>query len=105
MPTRLKKPSIIKHLAITAVLTAFIAYLGTNAMTGQFGIDSQNEMVADISELGARSATLQAEIDALHHRITLLDPQRLDPDLLSEEARRLLAMAHPDDVLIADPAN
>lgn len=103
MPTRLKKPSILRQLAITAVLTAFLAYLGSNAMTGQFGIDSQNEMADDISQLSAQSAGLKAEVDALKHRISLFDPERLDPDLLTEEARRLLAMAHPDDIVIMNP--
>jgi cell division protein FtsB len=104
MPTRLKKPSILKQLAVTAVLSAFLAYLGTNAVSGQFGLVGQDEMRREVTALEAHRATLQAEIDALRHRMTLLDPAALDPDLLTERAHALLSMAHPEDILLL-PSN
>ena len=102
MPTRLKKPSIFKQLAVTAVLGAFLAYLGANAVSGQYGLTGAAEMRNDVAELEAKSATLQAEIDALTHRLSLLTPAALDPDLLSEQAHALLSMAHPDDVILLE---
>ena len=102
MPTRLKKPSILKQLALTVVLGAFLAYLGTNAVSGQYGLIGQEEMRNEVAALDAKSATLQAEIDSLKHRMSLLDPKALDPDLLSERAHALLSMSSPEDIILLE---
>ncbi len=102
MSTRLKKPSILKQLGVTVLLAGFLAYLGANAVSGQFGLTGQAEMRDDVAALEAKSATLEAEIDALKHRMSLLDPSALDPDLLEERAHALLSMAHPDDIVLLD---
>ncbi len=102
MPTRLKKPSVLKQLAMTAALAGFLVYLGANAVTGQYGLVGQDAMRDEVAALEARSATLQAEIDALRHRLSLLDPTALDPDLLSERAHALLSMLPPEDFVLLD---
>jgi cell division protein FtsB len=105
MPTRLKRPSVWRALAMTAVLAAFQGYLGYNVLRGQFGIESQKQMLGDIEELKAQSASLKAEIDAYRHRVDLFSPQKLDTDILTERARALLDMADPKDLIImVDPA-
>lgn len=38
------------------------------------------------------------------HRVRLLQPQSLDPDLLEERARGVLGLAHPDDIIIMEGA-
>lgn len=100
MPTRVKRPSILLKLTIAAGLVGFQAYLGYHVLNGTFGIQSQKEMLAEIELLKARQAALQAEAAAYRHRIALFNPQRLDPDILTERARALLGLVHPDDVLI-----
>ena len=100
MPTRLKKPSIIKQLGMTALLLVFQGYLGFSAIGGQFGIESQRQMKIDIDVLNARTIALQADIDAYRHRAALFDVARLDPDIIAERARALLNMAQPDDILV-----
>ena len=105
MPTRLKRPPFWRHLLVAAGLIAFQAYLGFNVVSGQYGIESQKQMQVAIQELQARSAALQARIEASRHRVTLFDPQRLDPDIVSERARALLAMANPADVVVMVDAN
>jgi cell division protein FtsB len=104
MPTRLKRPSFWRQLLLAGGLVAFQGYLGFNVVSGQFGIESQKEMHAEIDELKAQSGALQAEIDAYRHRVALFDSARLDPDIVSERARALLSMAQPDDIIImVDP--
>lgn len=104
MPTRLKRPPFWRHLAISAALVGFLGYLGVNAMTGRFGIESQEDLVADIAALEARSGALRAQIESYRHRISLFDARKLDPDILDERARALLNMAHAEDVIVmVDP--
>lgn len=100
MPTRVKRPSILLKLSITAGLFAFQGYLGYHVFTGAFGIESQREMTEQIRILEARQAALHVEIGAYEHRIALFNPRKLDPDILTERARALLGVVHPDDILI-----
>jgi len=100
MPTRLKRPSVWRQLGITAILIAVQGYLGFNVISGQFGIESQRQMHIEIGELRAKSAALAAEVDAYRHRAALFTPHKLDPDIVSERARALLAVAQADDLLV-----
>lgn len=99
MPTRLKKPSLWRSLAVAGALVAFQGYLGYNALRGQFGIENHGEMLREIERLEARSAALAAEVGAYRHRVDLFNTLRLDPDLVTERARALLGMAQPGDVV------
>jgi cell division protein FtsB len=100
MPTRISRPAVWRPLALSLALVGFQAYLGYSAIGGQFGTESQKTMQAQIEDLSARSARLQVEIDAYKHRAALFASDSLDPDILTEQARALLNMAHPEDVII-----
>ncbi len=71
MPTRLKRPAFWRHVALALGLIAFQGYLGYSVVTGQFGIESQDVLEAEIDELGAKSGALQAEIELVpaSHRL------------------------------------
>ena len=104
MPTRLKRPSILKQLALSGLMLTFIGYLGYSVVEGQFGIESNKRLKLDIEVLEAKSAALQVEIDSYKHRVDLFSPASLDPDILTEKARSLLNMAHADDIVVmTDP--
>ncbi|MBJ6986234.1 MULTISPECIES: septum formation initiator family protein [unclassified Devosia] len=100
MPTRLKRPPFWRHLALTAALLGVQGYLGYSAISGQFGIENRAQIIEDIQVLEDKSSALQAEIDAFKHRVQLMNPKHLDPDLITERARALLNMAHTDDILV-----
>ncbi len=100
MPTRLRRPSIVKQLGITALLVGFQAYLGYSAISGQYGIVSRQALQEDIADLETDTARLQAEIDEYRSRTALFDPKKLDPDILTERAMEVLAMVHEDDRVI-----
>ena len=102
MPTRLKKPSVLKQLGVTVILSAFLAYLGSNAVSGQYGLAGRAEMHDEVATLEAKHATLAAEIGSLKHRLTLLDPKALDPDILTEQAHALLSMTPPDAIALME---
>lgn len=100
MSTRLKRPPFWRPLALTVTLLCFQGYLGYSAISGQFGIENREQIIADIEVLQDRSSALQARIDAYRHRVSLMNPRHLDPDIVTERARALLNMANADDVLV-----
>jgi len=104
MPTRLKRRAFWRPLALTAALLGFQGYLGYSAFNGQFGTESHKRIQGEIAVLEAQSTALGAEIEAYKHRAALFNPERLDPDILTERARALLNMAHPNDIVVlVDP--
>ena len=100
MSTRLRRPSLWRQLLVTAGLVAFMGYLGYSAIGGNFGIEGRKSLLADIGELKVQTAALQAEIDSYRHKVSLFDPRKLDPDILTEKARSMLAMAQAGDVVV-----
>ena len=100
MLTRLKRPSIWRQLLLAAALIAFQGYLAYNVVSGQFGVDSQRVMQGEIEELKATSAALAVDIESVRHRSSLFTPQKLDPDIVSEQARALLNMSQPDEIIV-----
>ena len=100
MSTRLKRPSFWRQLLFAGSLLAFQGYLGYSVVSGQFGIESHEQMRKEIGELKAKSFALQAEIESVRHRASLFTPQKLGPDIVSERARALLALSQPDDRII-----
>jgi cell division protein FtsB len=104
MSTRLRRPSLWRQLAVTAALLAFQGYLGWSAINGNYGIEGRKLMLADIAGLKVQWGALSAEIDAYRHKVSLFDPKKLDPDILTEKARALLSMAQIGDmVVMVDP--
>jgi cell division protein FtsB len=100
MLTRLSRPSIWRQLLVAGALIAFQGYLAFSVVSGQFGIENSEVIEADIEELKATSAALAVEIESVGHRSTLFTPQKLDPDIVSERARALLAMSLPTEVIV-----
>lgn len=105
MSTRLRRPSIIRQLSITFLLVAFQAYLGFSLLHGQYGLKGQEQLRQDIVELEAERALLNTQVEDLRHHVSLLDPQRLDPDLITELAHSQLSMAREDEVLVSVAEN
>lgn len=102
MSTRLRKPSKIKRLGFALVLVGFQVYLGYSALSGQYGLDGRRQLNEEIVRLEAEHSRLQAEIGSYTSRMALFDPEKLDPDMLSEKALALLSMAHAEDRIVRE---
>ncbi len=103
MPTRQKRPSKIKQLGISVLLFGFLSYMGLSAVSGNFGTQNRKVMISQIEQLEVKNSNLQIEITNIKKKIALLDPKKLDPDILSERARSMLFMTHVDDRIVILP--
>ena len=53
-----------------------------------------------IQEAQADLNNVQAEHDALQHRVQLLRPDSLDPDMLDERVRQAVNFARTDEIIV-----
>ena len=87
--------SIAPFAALVALLL-----IGGYAVLGPTGAlawsDYQNQLTVRKAEL----AELEARRDALENRVSLLDPDSVDPDLATELIRKNLNVVHPDEVIV-----
>ena len=89
-------------LRLMGVLAVLLA-LGGLAVAGPGGVLAWHENSAALSERQAEIALLKEDIAALQNRVNLLDPNKVDSDLVGELARRNLGVLHSDEVVITLP--
>ena len=92
-----------RQVAPQVLLASTLAYFGYHAVEGDRGVLARIRLEQDLAEARDVRATLGAERARLEHRVTLLRPDSLDPDLLEERAREVLNLGFPDDFVILLP--
>ena len=105
MVTRSRLKSILTGLALYTMAAALVGYFGVNAYTGKYGLNARQELDQEIVALTSELARLKRERADSEHRISLLRPDRLDPDMLDERARFQLDYANPHDLVRMTTAN
>jgi cell division protein FtsB len=89
---------------LPGVVMCLIAYFCYHAVQGELGLLSYLRLERQIGTLEAEAASVAAERAALEHRVKLMSPDGVDPDLLDELSRYELGFAHADDIVILNPA-
>ena len=98
MITRPRIRAFLASLGLYVLAAAFIGYFGVNAYTGNHGIRAKQTLDQRIADLTLELDQTRAERERWEHRVSLLRPDRIDPDMLEERARQLLDFADPRDV-------
>ena len=76
------------------------AYFGYYLLYGNHGIVSLVRVQQEIELKQAALEQIRTERRALEHRVSLLRPESVDPDLLEEQARARLGLTERDEVVI-----
>lgn len=100
MVSRRRARGILTALGLYMVAAALISYFGMHAFSGQRGLHARHEIDQQMVELTADLDRLKAERGQWERKVALLRPERIDPDMLDEQARILLNLAHPNDVVM-----
>jgi cell division protein FtsB len=100
MVTRRRLRSILTAFALYALAALLIGYFGVNAYNGDRGLKAKEDIDRQMATLTAELDRLKAEQAQWEHRIALLKSDDLDPDMLDEQARRLLDYADPHDLTL-----
>lgn len=84
---------------------ALLLGLALLAIAGPSGVLAWGEYETVLDTRQSEIVQLKNENEVLQNRVSLLDPEKTDPDLVSELLRENLNVAHPDEyVMQVEPA-
>jgi len=78
----------------------FGMYLVFAAVQGEYGLFNRIQVQADAAQLRAERDRLAAELAEIENRTHRLSDAFLDLDLLDEQARDVLGVIRPDEILL-----
>ncbi len=87
-------------LVIPAICGAAVAYFGYYAIWGTRGVMALSDVQARLAVRQDQLAELKDQRTRLHHRIKLLEPGSVDPDMVEEVARSQLLEGAPGQVAV-----
>ncbi len=90
-------------LLITAVWVGIVGYFLYHTVEGDRGWIAQVHLQNEVAKAEDTLAKLKQERQALEHRVQLMRPESLDPDLLDEQARKELNYSKPNEIVILTP--
>ena len=93
------RKSLMQSIAptICIALAAFFVY---HTFQGDRGVLAMNRLNAEIELAKLELAKSDKKRQDLENRVSLIRPDGVDRDLLSELARHQLGMIHPDDIVV-----
>lgn len=85
---------------VPAVCVAITGYFAWSALDGPRGLKEQGAVQARLQIRQAELADLRGRRERLQHRIQLLEPGSVDPDMVEEVARSQLMEGAPGQVAV-----
>jgi len=79
-----------------------VGYFAYHTVEGDRGVLAWMHLRNDIVDAELQLAKVTSERQQLEHRVLLLRPDHLDPDMLEERARAMLNMGRADEVEVLD---
>jgi cell division protein FtsB len=94
---------IMRLFILFVVLLGLIFYVAAEAVRGSHGLVANRLLIARVEALKKELAALKGEHARLDRDAALLkDKAAAQPALLDEQARSLLDLAHPADIIIVN---
>ena len=90
----------IRQVAPQVAAALAVAYFAYHAIEGERGVLAYIKLNSELESAQQIAGQVAAERADLEHRVDLLSPDSLDPDMLEERARTLLNYGHPDERII-----
>jgi cell division protein FtsB len=90
----------IRAIAPPVIFLAITYYFGWNAVHGKSGLEAQHVQQHQLAEALAKNKAVQAERLAWQTKIADLNGRSIQPDMLDEQARQVLNLANPQDMVI-----
>ena len=100
MIIRTRWRSILQAVTLHLGAAALIGYFAFQGYNGQYGLLARRSFEQQHAELTEERDRLRAQRMAIESKVRLLSPERIDADMLDEEARLLLNLVHPKDLVL-----
>ncbi len=82
------------------IFLAITYYFGWNAIHGKSGLEAQAAQRAELAQASQQFSVVDAQRVQWEARIAALSGQTIDGDMLDEQARQVLNLANPGDLVI-----
>ncbi|MDX1483125.1 MAG: septum formation initiator family protein [Alphaproteobacteria bacterium] len=92
-----------RHIVGPVLGLTLFGYFAYHVVQGDRGLFAWLRLSQQVDAAEAQYRAVRAERIEFAHRVRLLQPSSLDPDLLEERARAVLGVVHPDDIVILKP--
>jgi len=92
-------PQIGLALAITLAI-ALGSYFSFAAIQGDYGVLRRMQIEAEAADLAAERDRLAAEVARMENLTRRLSDEYLDLDLLDQQARDILGLVRPDEIIV-----
>ncbi|MFY9286886.1 MAG: septum formation initiator family protein [Alphaproteobacteria bacterium] len=91
------------HAIISVVCAFIVIYFLYHTIQGDRGWLSMLRLQNEVTAARGNLDQLQKEREELAHRVQLMRPGSLDPDLLDEKSREMLDYSKPNEIIILTP--
>jgi cell division protein FtsB len=100
MKLRRRVARCVNLLLLPAICCAVSGYFGYSFLFGERGLIAWRSTQDQLAIARHDLTQLRDRREALQHRISLLDDDNIDPDLLDEVAHNLLLESRPGEIVI-----
>jgi cell division protein FtsB len=90
----------LRNVVIPVGCLGVMVYFAYHAVHGDHGLYASWGLQTRVEALRAERDGLVAVRNDLEHKVGLMRPESIDPDMLDEQARATLNLAHPNDIII-----
>lgn len=89
-----------RHILGPMIGLSALGYFAYHTVEGDRGLLAWLRLRGQIDDAELRLAQVSSEREALEHRVLLLRPDHLDPDMLEERARALDDLGRDGDIVV-----
>ncbi|MCA0424614.1 MAG: septum formation initiator family protein [Proteobacteria bacterium] len=100
MVIRTRFRRIVSILAFHIVVLGASGFFAWNAYIGERGLVARRELKTRIAQLNRQIDELKLERTARERRVSAISADEIDRDLLDEQVRLMLNLAHRNDLVI-----
>jgi len=100
MVSHRRRRAVLTALGLYTFAALFIGYFAANAFTGNHGLRAQQDLEQQLTAMKGELGQLKAERALWERRVSLLRADRIDPDMLDEQARSLIGYIDRRDLTL-----
>lgn len=89
-----------RQVAPQVVAACLVGYFAYHLVHGERGFSAYLHLKQELAAAEQTRAELTAERKVLEQKVALLRPEHLDPDMLSEQARKLLGYGRANEIVV-----